>query len=104
MDEHNVVSGAPEEKSSLPLISMILGIAGAVLSVLFWCCAGYFVGVPLGIAALILAITCKQKGITQDKGYTLTGLITGIVCIVAGLAAVVYWIVYGAVMIGSMAM
>ncbi|MCL1844327.1 MAG: hypothetical protein FWF77_00280 [Defluviitaleaceae bacterium] len=98
-NDMNVV-GEPE-KSALPLVSMILGIVAAVCAVGLWCCAGYVVGGPLGIAALVIALICKSKGIEQDKGYTLTGLITGIVAIVGALAGLVYWIIWGGMMLAS---
>jgi len=73
--------GAPDKKP-LSITSMALGIASVVLS-LVW-----FLAIPLGIAAIVLAVLGKKKE-RNAKGFWLTGLITGIVGIVLSLLIVV---------------
>lgn len=71
------IPGGPAQPSKgLAITSMILGIVSIVA------CCYWFLGVPLGIAAVVLGILAlKQR---QPRGFAVTGLITGGVGLLAG--------------------
>jgi len=73
----NTLNPEPE-KSQLPLVSMSLGISGVVSG--FFCCE--LIAIPLGIAAIVLAVICLTKKIEYNKGFTWAGLGTGIAAVV----------------------
>jgi hypothetical protein len=77
-------AGVPEKKP-LSITSMALGIASAALSFLI---VLWFLAIPLGIAAIVLAVLGKKKE-RDAKGFWLTGLITGIVGIALSLLVVI---------------
>jgi len=67
-------SGPQPQQNNLGLISMILGIA----SIPFVCIC--YLGVPLGIAAMVLGFLGKQKadqGLAANRGQAMAGLICG---------------------------
>jgi hypothetical protein len=77
-------AGVPDKKP-LSITSMALGIASAALSFLIFL---WFLAIPLGIAAIVLAVLGKRKE-RNAKGFWLTGLITGIVGIALSLLIVI---------------
>jgi hypothetical protein len=69
------------QNNTLGLVSMILGIV-AIPTI---CC--FYLGVPLGIAAIVLGYLGKQKaeqGLASNRGQAMAGLICGAVAV--GLA------------------
>jgi hypothetical protein len=79
-------AGAPASapNNTLGLVSMILGILAIVLA----CC--YYIGVGVGIAAVVLGFMGKQKadqGLATNRGMAMTGLICGAVAIALGILA-----------------
>ena len=79
----------PQKKEIKPMLSMILGIAGIVMS----CCCT-FAGIGLGIAAAVIGGMCMSQKL-EPKGQALAGLITGIAAIVISIAAIIISIVMG---------
>ena len=76
----------PKKSDGLAIASMILGI----VSILFTCCYGG--GLITGIVGLVLGIIAKSKG--QNKGFTLTGIITSAVAIFLGIIVLIL-IIFG---------
>ncbi len=84
------------KKSSLGLISMIIGIVNVVC-----CCCGNcipyvsyvvpFVVLILGVVSLVLAIVSKKQAGKMD-GFAIAGMILGILGIVMGVVAIVTFI------------
>ena len=69
---------------------MILGIASIPLV----CC--FYIGVPVGIAAVVLGFMGKQKadqGLATNRGMAMAGLICGAVAIVLGILFVILAVV-----------
>jgi hypothetical protein len=77
-------AGVPDKKP-LSITSMALGIASTALSFLI---VLWFLAIPLGIAAIVLAVLGKRKE-RNAKGFWLTGLITGIVGVALSLLIVI---------------
>ena len=86
----------PVEKTNpLAIVSMILGIVSAVITV-FCCCFSYGANLPVAIAAIITGVL-QMKSKTNQKGHgmALAGVITGGASIVLTLiAAVVLVVIY----------
>ncbi|MEU4640198.1 DUF4190 domain-containing protein [Micromonospora sp. NPDC023814] len=77
--------GPGQQQNTLGLVSMILGIASIPLV----CC---YLGIPLGIAAVVTGWMGKQKaaqGLADNQGQALAGLICGAIGAVLGLLQVV---------------
>ncbi len=77
------------QQNTLGLVAMILGIASIPLN----CC---YLGVPLGLAAVITGWLGKQKvaqGLASNSGQALAGLICGAVGLVLGLLNIVLMMV-----------
>jgi hypothetical protein len=76
---------------------MILGIVAIVLG----CCPfSWFLGIPVGIAAVVLGVLGKQKadrGEATNKGQAQAGLICGIVGAVVSLLYIVLVVVLNVV-------
>jgi hypothetical protein len=71
------------QNNTLGLLALILGIAAIPLT----CC--FYIGVPVGIAAIVLGYLGKQKaerGEASNRGQAVAGLICGAVAV--GLAIV----------------
>ncbi|MEG3634908.1 DUF4190 domain-containing protein [Micromonospora palythoicola] len=78
-------TGAQGQQNTLGLVAMILGIASIPLS----CC---YLGIPLGLAALVTGWLGKQKadqGLAGNSGQALAGLICGAVGLLLGLLQIV---------------
>jgi hypothetical protein len=80
----------PPQGSGLAMGSMICGISSLVLSLLSFCI--WFLSLPLGIVAVVLALMAKGKAAPSQQGMVRTGLITGIIGIILSIAipAVLY--------------
>ncbi|MER7331369.1 MULTISPECIES: DUF4190 domain-containing protein [unclassified Micromonospora] len=77
--------GPGQQQNTLGLVSMILGIASIPLV----CC---YLGIPLGIAAVVTGWMGKQKaaqGLADNQGQALAGLICGAIGAVLGLLQIV---------------
>ena len=86
----------PVEKTNpLAIVSMILGIVSAVITV-FCCCFSYGANLPFAIAAIITGVLqMKSKTNQKGQGMALAGVITGGASIVLTLiAAVVLVVIY----------
>lgn len=73
---------APAPRNGYGLTALVLGIVGAVLSVM---CFFAVLGVPLGIAAIVFGIVGRRiakRGESTNPGQALAGLILGIVATV----------------------
>jgi len=73
--------GPGQQQNTLGLVSMILGIASIPLV----CC---YLGIPLGISALVTGWLGKQKaaqGLADNNGQAIAGLICGAIGVVVGL-------------------
>ncbi|MEU9506783.1 DUF4190 domain-containing protein [Micromonospora sp. NPDC048170] len=81
--------GPGQQQNTLGLVSMILGIASIPLV----CC---YLGIPLGIAALVTGWLGKQKADQGQAGNSqaLAGLICGAIGVVLGLLQIAY-VVFG---------
>lgn len=75
-------SPQPEEKKTLSIVSLVLGIVG----LLFSCCC--CLGVPFDIAAIVTGILAKKKNI-PGQGMALAGIILGAVGIVIYIITVI---------------
>lgn len=85
-------AGAPQQqpKNTQGLVAMILGI----VSIPLVCCL--FLGIPVGIAAVILGVQGKKladQGAATNRGQALAGIITGAVAIGLGVILVILNIV-----------
>ena len=70
----------------LAIASMIVGIIGAIVAVLGWCCCGYFGtggSILFGLVAVILGFVSRSQG--SRSGMGLTGIILGFVAILIGV-------------------
>ena len=77
------------QQNTLGLVSMILGIASIPLA----CC---YLGIPLGIAAVVTGYLGRQKaaqGLANNDGQAKAGLICGIIGAVLGVLQIVLHIV-----------
>jgi serine/threonine protein kinase len=79
-DRPRIARGRNE--TTMSLVSMVLGIASAVVSLFGFCCCSY-VGVPLGIvggsAAIFLGVMGMKRG---GKQYAVTGITLGVAALV----------------------
>lgn len=78
----------PVARNGAGLTAMIMGIVGAVLAV---SCFGAFLGLPLGIAAVVCGIVglrIARRGEATNRPQALTGLILGIVSIGLSVAMI----------------
>jgi hypothetical protein len=81
MYPHAGFVGHGGQQNTLALVAMILGIASIPLN----CC---YLGIPLGLAAVITGWLGKQKvdqGLAGNPGQALTGLICGGIGLLLGL-------------------
>jgi hypothetical protein len=72
----------PTARNGLGLTAMILGIVGAVLGI---SCFGAFLGLPLGIGAVVCGIAglrIVKRGEATNRPQAMTGLILGIISVV----------------------
>lgn len=82
---------SPAPSNTLALISMIVGIVGAVAS-----CA-CFVSVPAGVAAVIMGFIGRAQidrsgGTQRGRGMALAGIITGGIGAAIGLLFIILWL------------
>ncbi|GIJ81173.1 hypothetical protein SAMN05443287_103345 [Micromonospora phaseoli] len=85
MYPHAGFTGMPGQQNTLGLVAMILGIASIPLS----CC---YLGIPLGLAAVVTGWLGKQKanqGLAGNSGQALAGIICGAVGLLFGLLQIV---------------
>lgn len=78
-------SGAPN--NTLGLIALIAGIAAIPLL----CC--FYLGIPVGVAAIVLGYLGKQKadqGLANNRGQAQAGLICGAVAVGLGLLLLIF--------------
>lgn len=78
------------EENVMPLLSMIFGISAIVVG----CCCTYL-GIGLGIAAIVLAVVCKNKNIDYNRGFRITGFVTGIIGTITSTINMIAGIVLG---------
>lgn len=78
---NNYANPTVPEKNTTATISLIVGIAGILLS----CCCG--LGILAGIIAIILAIV--SKGGRPMSGKAIAGLITGIIAIIISVISII---------------
>jgi hypothetical protein len=79
----------PAPRNGYGLTALVLGIVGAVLSVM---CFFAVLGVPLGIAAIVFGIVGRRiarRGESTNPGQALAGLILGIVATVVSIGMLV---------------
>lgn len=72
-------------------------VAGVVALLLFWC---FFVGIPVGIAAVVLGVVALNKvkaGTGGGRGLALAGVVTGGVAILVSVVLVVAVVATGTV-------
>ncbi|MFV2099964.1 DUF4190 domain-containing protein [Micromonospora sp. LOL_024] len=82
---HAGVTGGPGQQNTLGLVAMILGIASIPLG----CC---YLGILLGLAALVTGWLGKQKadqGLAGNSGQALAGMICGAVGLLLGVLQIV---------------
>jgi membrane-bound ClpP family serine protease len=82
-------SGGGAAPKGLSVTAMVLGIAGLVLVV----CAFFFpyLGMLLGLVAIVVGLVARGKakrGEVSGPGMALTGVITGAVALVIGIAII----------------
>lgn len=85
-------TGSPGPSSGLAIGALV---AGVVALLMFWCA---FVGVPVGIAAVVLGVVALNKvkaGTGGGRGLALAGVITGGVAILVSVVLVVAAIATG---------
>lgn len=83
-------AGPQQPNNTQGLVAMILGIAAIPMV----CCL--YLGVPIGIAAIILGYLGKQKadqGAATNRGQALAGLICGAVAVALGIILIILAIV-----------
>ena len=81
-------SPEPEQKATLSIVSLVLGIVGLVFSC---CCC---LGVPFDIAAIVVGIIAKKKNV-PSQGMALAGIILGAVALVIYVITVIINLVTG---------
>jgi hypothetical protein len=82
------------------LISMILGIVGIIVTVVFGCCYGWIVGIVFGVVSLILGLVgmsaAKKSDGQMGGGMALAGTILSVITIIFAIL----WVVFIAAMFG----
>ena len=81
-------SPEPEQKATLSIVSLVLGIVGLIFSC---CCC---LGVPFDIAAIVVGIIAKKKNV-PSQGMALAGIILGAVALVIYVITVIINLVTG---------
>ena len=81
-------SPEPEQKATLSIGSLVLGIGGLIFSC---CCC---LGVPFDIAAIVVGIIAKKKNV-PSQGMALAGIILGAVALVIYVITVIINLVTG---------
>ncbi len=84
---YSAYSPEPEQKATLSIVSLVLGIVGLVFS----CCC---LGVPFDIAAIVVGIIAKKKNVPK-QGMALAGIILGAVALVIYVITVIINLVSG---------
>lgn len=84
-------NGQEDKKGNL---AKILGIVGAVLNFIGWCCCIGYAGVPVSIVAIVLAMMSKSENGGEFTKDAKLGLILGIV----GLAILALGFIIGLVL------
>ncbi|MCR5708693.1 MAG: DUF4190 domain-containing protein [Ruminococcus sp.] len=85
---YSAYSPEPEQKATLSIVSLVLGIVGLVFSC---CCC---LGVPFDIAAIVVGIIAKKKNVPK-QGMALAGIILGAVALVIYVITVIINLVSG---------
>ena len=89
--QYNPVNQTQNPQSNKAKISMVCGIIGVILSAVgCFCCIGY-IGIPLCIIAIIMAVQSKNETGGMLSGNAKAGMICGI----AGLALLVIGFLIG---------
>lgn len=87
--------GYPQQPSNgMGLTALILGIIAIPLV----CC--FYIGIPLGIAAVVLGWLGKQKadrGEATNRGQALAGLICGAIAVVIGILLLLLLVVFNVI-------
>ncbi|MBR1477896.1 MAG: zinc-ribbon domain-containing protein [Lachnospiraceae bacterium] len=79
-----VTDNGPQNQSIFGIISMVLGIVGLCL----FCV--WFIGLPLGIAALVLGLIGVKKGGEYKTGMAVAGIIMGSLALVISAAMLIF--------------
>lgn len=82
-------AGTPitESKSdTLGIVALVTGITGTVMG---FCC--YFLGIPLGITALVCGFMARSK----DQRFAMAGIILGIVALVLSVLSIILFLLLG---------
>ncbi|WP_431951824.1 hypothetical protein [Actinacidiphila sp. bgisy167] len=88
MDPYGGWAPPPPARNGVGVTAMVLAIVGAVLAV---SCFGAFLGLPLGIAAVVCGIVglrFTRRGEATNRAQAMTGLILGAVSIVLSAAMI----------------
>jgi hypothetical protein len=75
-------------RNGFGVTALVLGIVGAVLAI---ACFGAFLGLPLGIAALvfgIIGLRSVRRGQATNRGQALAGVILGVVAVAVSAAVI----------------
>lgn len=83
--------------NGLALASLITGLLGLVIVVMFFMFVDFgggvlFVGAALGLVGFILGIVALKK--RQSKGMAITGLVTGLIALLLSLAIFVFALLF----------
>ncbi len=83
----------PEKTDPLAIVSMVLGIVSAVITV-FCCCFSYGANIPFAIAAIITGVLqMRSKPPKKGRGMAIAGVVTGGASIVLSVIALIVLVV-----------
>ena len=80
----------PQGSKGMSIASMVLGICAVV----FGCCITAYVGLPCGVAGLILGILARKKDL-PGKGMAIAGIVCSIVALAVSVLGIIIVIVVG---------
>jgi len=96
--EYNATTGAyaAAPAKPTPLLSILSLVAGGIAflgsAIVFIPFVGWVLGLPIPIAAIVLGVLGRKREPFASKGLWLTGIILGIVSLVAVIISIIGWV------------
>ena len=91
-------SGGSSSKNIWGILALIGGIAGIILSIFFG--IGFLFGVA-GVIFAFVGLSAIKKGLANNKGLTITGMILSFVAILVSIVSIILTLIFGGLFITS---